>query len=210
MKNSKNLNNMTAGGKTTRNKRRSKRQAKNGDILTGYVVSRPFTAALTPDNPGHASIRSTFEVKSALDYIVMSLDTVKGFPVWAPKVNNLLATFNYWRPTAIRVTYTVIGGAASTYYIVGNLTNDNSSHDLTELAVLDDDFAGVASSVQPLVLQPSPTYWKMGITNWYNTAFGSGLVSCAGAATYIGGGGALPTTVVGWCTVDLDVEFHTL
>lgn len=199
------------GGKTTRNKRRSKRRNDNSTQVSGLVVSRPFTQSMTANSPGHASIRTTFNVLSDTFHKAFNMNATEGFPSWAPKLSGLLDSYEYWRLRRVRVTYVVTGGAASTYYIIGNVSNSSITYDNSVVGILDDDYAGVANGVVPLVLEPQPDYWNQGVGTWLSTDVDGALqVLTAGILTYVGGGGDLTTTLVGWCSVDMDVEFHTM
>jgi len=212
VKNNKNLN-KTPGGITTRNKRRSKRQrdVTQASAVKGLVVSKPFSSVMSQESPGRASMRATFQVLSDTSHGGFSMTVADGFPSWAPKVATLLGSFKFWRLVDAKLTYTVTGGAASPYYIIGNVSNNPLTYDVSVIDVLDDDYAGVANGVEQLVLAPPKSYWRQGLSNWKTTGVASDLsLTSAGVFTFVGGGGATPTTVVGWCTIDLEIEFHTM
>jgi len=192
-------------------KANKKKAAKGFGPNSGVVISKPFTTLLGPGSPGRASMRATFQVLSDTSHARLGMNTTDGFPQWAPKIAFLLQNFKFFRIAALRATYTVTGGAASSYYIIGNVSNDPLFVDSSVVDILDDDFAGVANGVEKLILTPPPMYWKMGVANWYSSDNNAGdTTNTAGFLTFVGGGGATPLTTVGWCTVDLDVEFHTM
>lgn len=198
--------------KSNQKRKERKRGKRNGTReMSGVIVSLPPTLALTMQQPGRAFIRSTATVLSNSGHHDFGMHATNGFPSWAPKVAAVLGIFRYWRVLSIKVTYTVTGGAASPYYIIGNLSNDGIYGDAVVTAVLDDDYAGVANGVTPLVLEPPRAYWKLAPVTWYNTdASSEAATRNAGCVIYVGGGGALATTEVGWVTVDMEFEYHTL
>lgn len=215
---------MTA--RTTRNNARRRAQRNNnnprndtmGDLQVygrnrGAVVSRPFTTMFTPDRPGRASLRTTFEaIGTPRALQLANVPGAAGFPDWFPQMVALLSPFSFFRITRLRFVTQVTGGAASLYTVTANVTNDNTSTDTSALAILNDDFAGVANAVTPLVLEPPVGYFQQGSLKWYPTVTTSldSIDFSMGTLCAIGFGGSLPATVIGWHTVDVEVEFHTL
>lgn len=191
-------------------KRRSKN--KNNTGASGMVVSRPFTAMFDHTTPGHASVRVAFEALNgsrAFDFCAVG---TSGFNAWAPRIQSLLTPFAYFRITSVRLTTQVTGGAASVYTVVANLSNNAMSFDNSATAILDDEYAGVANATQPLIIQPPRGYWQMTPSTWYpaTTASLDAIDVSQGSMSLYGYGGADASTVLGWHTVDVDIEFHTL
>lgn len=180
---------------------------------SGMVVARPFTSAFTPDAPGHASLRSTFEAVGLPRALALANVTgASGFPDWFPQAVALLTPFCYFRIKRLRFTTQVTGGAASVYTVAANVSNDASTSEATALAILNDDYAGVANALTPLVLQPPPDYFMQGSLKWYPTVTTSldAVDYSIGTLCMAGFGGETPETLIGWHTVDVELEFHTL
>jgi len=197
--------------KNQRARQRREQGTMSHGTTTGFTVNRPMTQLLTPGRPGRATMRATFQVLSDTSSGSFSMSTLSGFPQWGARIGTLLNNFKFFRVVDASVTYMVTGGAASPYYIVGNVSADTLNTDTTVLAILDDDYAGVANGVEKLVLHPPPSYWRGGLGAWLSTKDETpGPINNAGIFTFVGGGGATPTTVVGWCSIDMVVEFHTM
>jgi len=180
---------------------------------SGAVVARPFTSMFSPDRPGRASLRTTFEAIGTLRSLTLAnVAGVDGFPDWFPQAVSLLTPFSFFRITRLRFVTQISGGAASVYTVAANVTNDSATSDAGALTILNDDFAGVANALRPLVLEPPPGYFQQGSLKWYPTDTNAlDIVDYTmGSLSMVGFGGAAPDTVIGWHTVDVEIEFHTL
>jgi len=183
-----------------------------GDGMRGLTVSRPFTAAFSPEVPGVASLRCTFEAFRGVKTFAINNKGSDSFEIWFPQAYSLLQPFDYFKVTRFRVTTQVLGGAASTFTLAVNVSNNGRNTDLVATNILNDDYAGVANATCPLSLEPPKKYWQETSKRWYNTGFatGIGLDVAQGCMSMMGFGGATDTEVIGWHTVDMEVEFHTL
>lgn len=201
----------TTNTKTKMRRRRVVDDIHEQGVSSGLVVSRPFTAAFTPDRPGRASLRTTFEAIGTARGLLLSNVMSGGYSDWFPQMVAILTPFCLFRITRLRFVTQVTGGAASLYTVAGNVTNDYTSADTNALSILNDDFAGVANAVHPLVLEPPSGYFQQGSLKWYPTQGpGTAADTSQGTLSMIGFGGDIPATVLGWHTVDVEVEFHTL
>lgn len=202
---------------TTTNKTVRRRRPRDRDDLheqgmsTGMVVARPFTSAFSPDRPGHASVRATFEAIGTQRNLKLAAVGTGGFSDWNPQAVSILTPFCYFRIIRARFVTQVTGGAASLYTVAANITNDPLTHDTSALGILNDDHAGVANAVRPLVLETPVGYFQQGALKWYPTVSASEVedTSC-GNMSMVGYGGTDGSTLLGWHTVDLEFEFHTL
>jgi len=183
-----------------------------GDGMRGFAVSRPFTSAFSPEVPGVASLRCTFEAFNGNKTFALNNTGSDSFQTWFPQAFSLLSPFDYFKVTRFRVTTQILGGAASTYTIAVNVSNNGRNSDAVATTILNDDYAGVANATCPLSLEPPRKYWQESTKRWYNTGFGTGvgLDVAQGSMSMFGYGGATDIAVIGWHTVDMEVEFHTL
>jgi len=183
-------------------------------MMSGLVVSRPFVALMTPTKPGKMSYRATFEVFSAVNHITFSMNATSGFPAWALPLSQMLAAFKYFRVLEVQAAFELTGGAASPYSVVANVSNDAVTNDANAIAILDDAYSGIGTSLAPLFIRPPRSYWREGALNWLSLLTPTSNVdmfnSNAGVISLLGSGGAVPGTVIGWCTVDIELEFHTM
>lgn len=176
----------------------------------GVLTTKPFSEVYNGANPGKLSLRVVFQNTSDTTQLTMGPDASNGFPNWAPKISSILATYKYWRLGNFRLTAIVTGGASSAYYAVCGLSND-AAIDSSLIAVLDEDYAGVGNSIVPLVLQPPRSYWRQTTSPWLSTDSSFAHPDKSnGSMTIVGGGGATAGTVIGWCSVDIELEFHTM
>lgn len=208
---------MTRNNAIVPKKKARKRNKMNDGVGTqpgarGLAVSRPFTSVYSATNPGRASLRTTFEAFPTVRYFELANGGSLGFAGWFPQLESLLSPFVFFRIVNLRFTTQLTGGAASVYTIAANVSNNPLDHDVVATTVLDDDYAGVANAINPLVLTPPSEYWRQGSVAWYPTSGPVTMPTGAsqGTLSIIGYGSAEPTTVIGWHTVDIEVEFHTL
>ena len=208
-KNNKSQNNRSKGSR--RNSRPRRRNRGINSTNSGSLTIPMRSLSFSPSTPGKVSIRGTFEVFTAASAAFISF---QDFGNWAGNVRSLLTPFLFFRVTDVRVHARIAGGTASAYSIVYNVSNAFHA-DSTSVAILNDDYSAVATAAVQPTIRPPKSYWNQGARTWYsatdlvagNTTY-TDLV--AGTVSFEGSGGILPTDVVGWLTVDMELEFHTL
>jgi len=207
---------MTPSGKTTRSKRRSKRQ-RGGDyvgtpqlVLSGSPMSR---LGFGPTNPGRVTVRGVVEVFNGNASIALAY---QGFTAWCAQARSVLTPFEYFRIVDMDLSMKIAGGTASANSIVYNLTNScANAADGGGVAILNDDFAAIASAATDIHLRPPQSYWTQGSRKWYRAIDAAGGFPAAediiaGSSSYFGSGGLTGATVIGWLVAEMTMEFHTL
>lgn len=186
--------------------RSNKRDTNSGVI--GTPMAWPGSSAIAP---GRAYVRLVTEVFSTPDFRALSKD---GFTTWSSQLSGVLAPYKFWRVARCDAEVIVTGGAASVYSVAFNVSNAPTI-DTSPPAVLNDDYAGVATALLRPKLAPPKGYWDQRPINWY-TYSGAGdaayspPVSVAGGISLVGTGGASDGVVIGYLVCDIVVEFHTL
>lgn len=196
-----------------KNKKKMSRTDQTGPIV-GYAsgMSRPVRGlSYTPSDPGCTRIRSTVELNGNSTSFAF---TYTDFQNWAGNIRSILTPFAYFRVCDVRVSVLVGAGSSSPYTILFNISNGLDA-DTSPVAILNDDYSAIATSLVQPVLYPGRRYWKQGVTNWLFASDASGgtptlAERSAGIINVAAQGATLPATVVGWLTVDMEIEFHTL
>jgi hypothetical protein len=164
----------------------------------------------TQTQPGVARVRSAFELFNGSKTFAISY---LGFNDWNSPARNLLTAFNFFRVVDYTMTVTTAGGTASPFTIAANVSN-GAYADLSTTGILDDEYAGIANSATPLVVHPPPAYWNEGQMKWFYAidpvaGIPTNAERLAGSLSFFGYGGTLPADVIGWCVVDMVIQFHT-
>ena len=204
---SKNKSSKRSNGSQCKPRRRNRGSLNPNSNL---IMSPLRNLAFSPSNPGRVSIRSAFEVFNTNGSAAISFN---GFSTWSSSLRSILTPFEYFRVNNLSCQARIAGGTASSFSIIYNVTNAPTV-DSSSVAILNDDYAAVATaSIQP-TLQPPKPYWTQGARKWYNALDpATGLSTTdliAGTISYRGSGGSTAADTVGWLIVDVDIEFHTL
>lgn len=195
-------------------KKKSKSNAMRKNRQGMGLLTTPMTQLrFSPSNPGRVLVRGALEVFNGDTARFLSyLD----FNTWFPQARNLLTAFEYFRVSEANITVRVAGGTSSAHSVVFNVSNSpSSSADTGAVAVLNDDYAAIASAALSPSLHPPRAYWTQGARQWYRAVDPTAAVPVAedripGSVSYSASGGASGTIVVAWLVVELELEFHTL
>lgn len=202
---------MMNNNKTNKPKRqRSRANARNtAQGVVGMPVAWPGGSAV---NPGRTTARMVTEVFSTVDARFLNKT---GFATWSSQLSGILGPYKFYRINMVTAEVIVTGGAASTYSVAFNVSNGYTG-DGSTANVLNDDYAGVATSTIRPLLNPPRAYWAQRSRPWYEFAavgdagVGTPGETTAGVITLSGSGGATAETVIGYLVVELELEFHTL
>lgn len=209
MSNNKNKRQQTNNKRKTR-QRLVRRDQLGGDTARGLVGMPTTWPGSSATMPGRAHVRLVTEVFPTPDKRPFSST---GFATWSSHVHNILSSYQYFRVVSADVEVVVSGGAASTYSVAFNVSNA-SNWDANPVAVLNDDYAGVATAMVRPKLSTPKAYWDGRSQPWYSylsdgqTDFKAPY--CVAGMISLNGSGASETTVIGYLVADLVVEFHTL
>nr|WRQ65477.1 hypothetical protein [Tolivirales sp.] len=187
-----------------------RRSQASGDTARGLVGMPTTWPGSSAALPGRAHVRLVTEVFPTPDKRAFS---ATGFSTWSSHVDNILSSYQFFRIASADVEVVVSGGAASTYSVAFNVSNA-SNWDSNPVAVLNDDYAGVATAMVRPKLSTPKAYWDGRSQPWYSyltdgsTDFKA--PTCVAGMISLNGSGASETTVIGYLVADLVVEFHTL
>ncbi len=198
----------------TKKQSRPRRTATSQESLISAPMRTPTMQYVGRDasTPGVAFLRTstTLLVGQQVFNIVFT-----DFATWFPYANSLLSSYRYFRVRNARVQVLPTGGAASLTSSAFNITNDDYN-DGTAVNILNDDYAAIANAITRPVLQPPRRYWDMGNRTWYmsvNPAAGLPVLEDLSAGTInidTTSGVLVAGTPVGYITVEMEFEFHTL
>ena len=205
--NKSSINRSKRSRQTSRPRRRNRgNNNSNPGIMNTPVRSLTFS----PSTPGRASVRSTFEVFNVVNSTFLSY---QDFNNWAGNVRSLLTPFLFFRVADVRVQARISGGTSSPNSIAFNLSNAYHA-DGTTVAILNDDYSAIATAAVQPTLRPPRSYWTQGARTWYAATDPVAAVTqtdlVTGTISFEGSGGATPSYLVGWITVEMEIEFHTL
>jgi len=199
------------------NGRRNKNKNKNGEVKK--FSDPPFGGRgiytmdyFSRSSPGRARVKTSFTASSATGSALVSFT---GFNAWNGQARSLLTPFAWFRVVEMTIKPFVYGGAASSYTLAFNYSNSNYGTDTSLGSILDDDYSAFATSINQPELHIPRKHLLDGGRLWYNAFDGSGGIPSnqdliQGVISYIGDGGAIPTTVLATITVEMVLEFHTL
>lgn len=196
--------------KTQRNNARRRSRRANTDNRN--VLVNPMTQLrFSPTNPGRVLLRGVVELFNGSTILVLSYTN---FNAWFSQARSVLLPFAYFRVNDAKVSVKITGGTASACSAVYNISNAPDS-DGSAVAILNDDYAAMASAGVSPTIHPPTIYWKEGSRVWYRAVdqvagapTNEDLV--AGTVCINGSGGATGVTVIGWAVVEVELQFHTL
>lgn len=200
----KKKNELTRRGNATAPKRQRRQQE--------GVLNTPIrTLSFSPSNPGRALVRGSIELRNGSGVFGFGYTS---FGDWCGQARSLLGPFSYFRVERATVKVCVAGGTASAHSVAFNISNSYRG-DSNTVAVLNDDYAALATAASmPTIVAPA-SYWAGRSRMWFAAVdpvagvpaendLVAGVVSCYGS------GGADGTVVVGWAIIEMDLTFHTL
>lgn len=211
-----NKNNKQAMVTGRRRLRRKNRGGEQTSLPPTYLSEGVFGGPMrmlsfSPANPGRVFLRGTVELFNGNAQYYFSYQS---FGTWFGQARSVLTPFAMFRVNNARVSVKVSGGTASAHSVVFNVSNTYLA-DTGGVGILNDDYSGIASAAMCPYLQPPKSYWREGNRTWYvavdpTSGVPTEVDIIAGSVSVNGSGGLTSGTVIGWVSIELELEFHTL